>query len=268
MRHFATKTVYNDAARGQDLPALRLWSRLGERLAQHADIQPGERVLDVGCGVGAATFPAAQAAGAGGFVHGIDIASEAIRHAARRAEALQTTNIDFECVDLLEFRCRSRYDVTLGGFSLFFVDDIARAVHRVIELTKPRGRLAFSFWGPGCFDPPASILLQDVANVVPPPAIPPAPWSRFNTPDQIRRLFEDGERRVEIVSEATKYSLSVADWWTFVRGSGFRAFVDLVPPKQRGAFARRHLDRVRHACGGPDRIVLTLPVHYLLLQAR
>ena len=47
---------------------------VGERLVERAALQPGERVVDMGCGRGAALFPAAARSGPPGRVHGLDIA--------------------------------------------------------------------------------------------------------------------------------------------------------------------------------------------------
>jgi len=49
------------------------WDYFGARLVEHADLQPGERVLDVGCGTGSSLFPAAEKTGPLGLTIGIDI---------------------------------------------------------------------------------------------------------------------------------------------------------------------------------------------------
>ena len=42
MEPFATRTVYDAAAAGFDLPPLRFWSVFGQRLVDHARLRPGE----------------------------------------------------------------------------------------------------------------------------------------------------------------------------------------------------------------------------------
>ena len=53
-----------------------------ERLVEAAGLKPSERVLDLACGSGAATRPAARAVGAGGRVLGVDF-EEAMLAVAR-----------------------------------------------------------------------------------------------------------------------------------------------------------------------------------------
>jgi SAM-dependent methyltransferase len=48
-------------------------------------LQPGHRVLDVGCGTGATTLAMAHAVGEGGVVHGVDYDATMIAHAWQRA---------------------------------------------------------------------------------------------------------------------------------------------------------------------------------------
>jgi ubiquinone/menaquinone biosynthesis C-methylase UbiE len=49
------------------------WEYFGARLVELANIQPGEKVLDVGCGTGSSLFPAADKVGGRGYAAGIDI---------------------------------------------------------------------------------------------------------------------------------------------------------------------------------------------------
>jgi O-methyltransferase/aklanonic acid methyltransferase len=49
------------------------WEYFGLRLVEHADIKPGTKLLDVGCGTGPSLFPAAEKTGANGYAAGVDI---------------------------------------------------------------------------------------------------------------------------------------------------------------------------------------------------
>ena len=58
---------------GTDLDGPDYWGYFGVRLVEHAAIQQGARVLDVGCGTGSSLLPAAEKTGPGGYVIGVDI---------------------------------------------------------------------------------------------------------------------------------------------------------------------------------------------------
>lgn len=49
------------------------WEYFGLRLVEHADIHPGAKVLDLGCGTGSSLYPAAEQVGKHGQAIGIDI---------------------------------------------------------------------------------------------------------------------------------------------------------------------------------------------------
>ena len=56
------------------------WRPVAEAMAKHYGLQPGDRVLDVGCGKGFLLYELTQAV-PGLDVHGIDVSSYAIEHA-------------------------------------------------------------------------------------------------------------------------------------------------------------------------------------------
>ncbi len=56
-----------------DLAGPDYWEYFGTRLVEHANVFPGARLLDVGCGDGSSLFPGAQKSGYQGYAVGIDI---------------------------------------------------------------------------------------------------------------------------------------------------------------------------------------------------
>lgn len=66
---------------------------LSGRFVRRLGVEPGLRVLDVGCGPGRLTLPLARAVGEGGEVVGVDIQQEMLSRAARRAAAAGLTNV-------------------------------------------------------------------------------------------------------------------------------------------------------------------------------
>jgi len=66
-----------------------------ELLLDRLDLQPAMRVLDVGCGPGRVSLPAARCVGQAGEVVALDIQDEMLRRAQSRAQPRAIGNIRF-----------------------------------------------------------------------------------------------------------------------------------------------------------------------------
>jgi ubiquinone/menaquinone biosynthesis C-methylase UbiE len=71
-----------------------------EAILEHLDVRPGMVVLDVGCGPGRLTLPAARRVGETGEVIAIDLQPGMLRRAQERAEAAKLNNIRFLQVEM------------------------------------------------------------------------------------------------------------------------------------------------------------------------
>jgi len=83
------------AADGYDADGTEFFRQVGIWLVEAAEVPAGAWVLDVGCGKGAVSLPAAHATGPRGHVTGIDLAAPMLRHAAERARHAGLTNVSF-----------------------------------------------------------------------------------------------------------------------------------------------------------------------------
>ena len=123
-----------------------------ERLVELARLQPGESVLDVGCGTGSLAIAAKRRVGPTGIVHGIDASPEMIARATRKAKKAGV-DVTFRTavVEALPFPDR-QLDVVLSTLMLHHLpratrEQSARDIRRVL---KPGGRvLAVDFGMPG-----------------------------------------------------------------------------------------------------------------------
>ncbi|HSP55673.1 MAG TPA: class I SAM-dependent methyltransferase [Dehalococcoidia bacterium] len=108
-----------------------------------ADLQSGERVLDVGCGPGSLTIPAARSLGKGAKVAGIDASPEMIEVATGKAKK-QGLEIDFRVapVEALPFE-DGEFDVVLSSLMLHHLPDDVKAagLREIVRVLKPGGRL-------------------------------------------------------------------------------------------------------------------------------
>jgi ubiquinone/menaquinone biosynthesis C-methylase UbiE len=132
---------YERSWREQLEPAQRL-------LLEMAALQPGERVLDVACGTGLVTFPAADAVGSGGAVLGTDISDvmvEACRKTAaeRGAAHARFARMEAEALDLPD----GDFDVVLCGLGLMYVTDFLGSIREMHRVTRSGGRAVSAVWG-------------------------------------------------------------------------------------------------------------------------
>jgi ubiquinone/menaquinone biosynthesis C-methylase UbiE len=117
----------------------------GRRLLTAAVLEPGERVLDVGCGNGAVSLEAARAVAPGGLVTGIDLSAPMLGVARRRAEE-QGMDIDFVQRDAQTASFDQPFDVVVSRFGVMFFDDPEVAFANLAKAARSGGRLSFVCW--------------------------------------------------------------------------------------------------------------------------
>lgn len=107
-----------------------------------AELQPGEAVLDVGCGTGDLTLRAAKKVGAEGRVAGIDASPQMIA-VARKKAARKHADVDFReaAIEELPFG-DGEFGVVLSSYMLHHLpDDLKdRGLAEVRRVLKPGGR--------------------------------------------------------------------------------------------------------------------------------
>lgn len=117
-------------------------------LLNMAGLQPGEKVLDVACGTGLVTFPAAEAVGLRGAVVGTDISGEMIAAIAQEAERRGVDNTSFERMEAEKLMLEDgSFDVALCALGLMYVTDARTSVSELHRVLKPGGRAVSAVWG-------------------------------------------------------------------------------------------------------------------------
>ena len=140
---------------GWDLAAAdyeRLWhgqlAPAQQAMLEAAQLQAGERVLDVACGTGIVSFAAARAVAPGGDVLGVDLSGRMVEAAQRRASLWRTPGLRFARMDAeaLELPDAS-VDVVLCALGLMYLPDVRVALREMRRVLRPGGRLALAVWG-------------------------------------------------------------------------------------------------------------------------
>ncbi|MFY1691305.1 class I SAM-dependent methyltransferase [Plantactinospora sp. WMMB782] len=116
---------------------------LTESLLAAAAIEPGDRVLDIGCGTGDTTRRAARRA-APGHVLGVDLSALLLDRARVAASTAGLHNVEFAQGDVQVHPFPGHgFDVAISQFGIMFFADPVAAFSNVHYALRPGGRLAF-----------------------------------------------------------------------------------------------------------------------------
>ena len=111
-----------------------------DELQRVTGIGPGDRVLDVGCGMGRYTIPLAAR---GVHVEGLDLSAFLLERLKEYNDSGRT--IPTYCLDILDHppAMEGAYDAVVGFFMLHHLHDLERCFAAAMRLVKPGGAVAF-----------------------------------------------------------------------------------------------------------------------------
>lgn len=159
-----------------------------------ADVEPGEVVLDVGCGGGATTEQLAMDVGSTGRVVGLDVSKTLIAIAEKRLDGTGQAEFIQADASTIAFP-KPMFDVLFSRFGVMFFGDPVAAFANLHKAMKPEGRLAFACWRTTSENPWVGVPLRAAMTVVPPFPRPgpeePGPFA-----------FGDDARVTRILTEA------------------------------------------------------------------
>ena len=131
------------------------------------DVQPDDRVLEIGFGPGVAVREVARRA-TRGTVIGVDHSDEMVRQARKRnAAAVRDGRVDLRLASAEHLPAFDMpFDKILAVNSLMFWDDPVERLEELRRLLRPGGRLAIAFQprGPGSTDETAAQAGEDIAK--------------------------------------------------------------------------------------------------------
>jgi ubiquinone/menaquinone biosynthesis C-methylase UbiE len=123
-----------------------LFGPCAANLIQAADLRPGERVLDVGCGTGIVARQIASQLGPNSAVTGLDISPNMLA-VARAAAAREGLAIEWREGSAEEIAFpESSFDLVLCQFALMFFADKSVALAEMRRVVTPNGRVLVSVW--------------------------------------------------------------------------------------------------------------------------
>jgi len=206
---------------------------LGEAALALLDPQPGEHILDVGCGDGSLTVKIVER---GASVVGIDNSLSMV--AAAKAKGL-----DARLMDAAQLKFGEAFDAAFSNATLHWVLDKERAARAIWFALKPGGRFAGEMGGQGNLAR-LRLALDDelVARGFGPPTYA-ANW--YPTPGEFTAVYEEAgfkEIDARLIERPTELEHGVAAWVTTFRAGWLdRAGV---PHEDRQAIAEAVAERV------------------------
>jgi ubiquinone/menaquinone biosynthesis C-methylase UbiE len=120
-----------------------LLAPLTERFFREASIGPGQRILDLGSGVGDVAMLASRLAGPSGEVVGVERDTRSIARARLRVAEAGLRNVSFTQSDVSELSDDKPFDALVGRFILQFLPDPVAALRSLSQLVRPGGVIAF-----------------------------------------------------------------------------------------------------------------------------
>ncbi|MBU6448557.1 MAG: methyltransferase domain-containing protein [Rhodospirillales bacterium] len=121
---------------------------VNDALIEAAALQPGEHVLDVGCGAGFTSLEAAHKVGPHGHVLGVDISHSMLEAARELTTGENAGQLEFALADAQTEYFTPPVNVFLSRFGVMFFDNPVAAFANLRRSAAPGARLAFAAWAP------------------------------------------------------------------------------------------------------------------------
>jgi SAM-dependent methyltransferase len=180
-----------------------------EGIAPHGDEairihppEPGDRVLDVGCGFGDSTRQLARIVGPGGSALGVDVAPRFVETA--QAEADGVDNVRYQVADVEATRFDDASDYAFARFGTMFFASPVAAFRNVRAALAPGGRFVFVVWRRKLDNPWMHVAeeivrpLVEIPEETDEPRCGPGPFSQADADTLSQQLLLAGFAEIEL----------------------------------------------------------------------
>jgi trans-aconitate methyltransferase len=168
----------------------RFVSDLGQPIFDLLNPQPGERILDLGCGDGALTE---KLVAAGARAVGVDTSADMVSAANARG-------LDARLMDAYHLEFHGEFDAAFSNAAMHWMKrDPGAVLHGIAGALKPGGRFACEMGGHGCVAAIVVALCATLEKYGVADCVSVIPWY-FPTSDEYRGRLENAGFRVESIS--------------------------------------------------------------------
>lgn len=210
------RNAWNKFAAGYDDYVTPFSTRFAEDALRLIELRPGMRFLDVACGTGALSIPAARL---GAQVVAVDLASAMVERLNTRARQEGLANLEAHVMDGLALDLEDgSFDIAGSQFGVMLFPDRQRGLAELARVTQPGGHVLMTVFGSFQKIEIFSFFMG-AAQAAIPGFTPPEDFPIFRalySSEQLRQGLSDAglkSIRVETVTHGMEFRSS-ADLWT------------------------------------------------------
>ncbi len=180
--------------------AMHVIASVGPLVVERARVTGDDEVLDVACGSGNATIPAAKT---GAKTTGLDITPELIEagKAAAKEAGVEIDWIEGDAMDL-PFDDGS-FDVVTSVFGCMFAPDHRKTAKELVRVLKPGGRMVVAAWRP---EGNVGRMFRTVSSHLPPPPEGFEPPPMWGNEEHVREIFDGTGIELELEPTTVEFT--------------------------------------------------------------
>ena len=261
------RATFDAVADDYDQSGVPFFAPIADGLVAALSPQRGERVLDIGCGRGAATTLLARAVLPTGSVDAIDLSPAMVRHTRALLES-EGLPARVDVMDAVEPDLPpASYEVVASSLVLFFLPDPATSLARWVRLVAGGGRIGLATFGQ---EHPVWTRLNELFQPwLPPQMFDPkavGPDDPFSSDEGMETLLRGaGATEVRTVTRRVDVPWGDVDGWqSFSMSTGQRAMWSLVPPEERAGVVARATEILEAAGDDTGRVGIWQDMRYTL----
>jgi SAM-dependent methyltransferase len=185
----------------------------GERALRLNPPAEGDRVLDIGCGLGETTARLSAMVGPRGRAHGVDVAERMIEIAASEAQESGIENLTFAAQDVETTGFEERFDYAFSQMGTMFFANPVAALRNVAAALVPGGALNIVVWRRKLDNVCMNVAEQVVAEYLEEPEesdVPkcgPGPFSMANADTVSEVLVHAGFEGISLARQDLPYKI-------------------------------------------------------------